>query len=58
MNLLSFARRKNSWRLTMPPDPIVEEIRLIRDQLAAKFNYDIAAIRAPRGARFQRARRR
>ena len=28
----------------MPPDPIVEEIRAIRDRLAAKFNYDVAAI--------------
>lgn len=28
----------------MPPDPIVEEIRLIRDRLAAEFNYDLAAI--------------
>ncbi len=28
----------------MSLDPIVEEIRAIRDQLAAKFNYDIAAL--------------
>ena len=28
----------------MQPDPVVEEIRKIRDRLAAKFNYDMAAI--------------
>ena len=28
----------------MQPDPVVAEIRLIRDRLAAKFDYDIAAI--------------
>ncbi len=28
----------------MQPDPIVEEIRMIRDRLAAKFSYDAAAI--------------
>jgi hypothetical protein len=28
----------------MPIDPIVEEIRQIRDKLAAKFNYDVTAI--------------
>lgn len=28
----------------MPADPIVEEVRQIRDALAAKFNYDVAAI--------------
>lgn len=25
-------------------DPIVEEVRRVRDQLAAKFDYDVAAI--------------
>ena len=25
-------------------DPIVTEVRQVRDQLAAKFNYDLAAI--------------
>jgi hypothetical protein len=28
----------------MPTDPIVDEIRQIRDKLAAKFNYDVIAI--------------
>lgn len=28
----------------MQPDPVVAEIRMIREQLAAKFDYDIAAI--------------
>ena len=28
----------------MPPDPIVEEVRRIRDEHAAKFNYDLDAI--------------
>ena len=28
----------------MQSDPIVEEIRLIRDRIAAQFNYDVAAI--------------
>ena len=28
----------------MQPDPIVEGIRMIRDRLAAKFDYDVAAI--------------
>lgn len=28
----------------MEPDPIVAEIRAIRDRIAAKFNYDIAAM--------------
>mgnify|MGYP001423261209 CR=1 FL=1 len=28
----------------MEPDPIVEEVRRTRDELARKFNYDIRAI--------------
>lgn len=28
----------------MEPDPIVDEIRAIRDEFARRFNYDIAAI--------------
>ncbi len=28
----------------MPKDPIVEEVRRIRQQYAARFNYDLAAI--------------
>jgi hypothetical protein len=28
----------------MEPDPVVAEIRMIRERLAAKFDYDIAAI--------------
>lgn len=28
----------------MPDDPIVAEVRAIRDRLAARFNYDIRAI--------------
>ena len=28
----------------MQPDPVVAEIRAIREQLAAKFDYDVAAI--------------
>ena len=28
----------------MKPDPIVAEVRAVRDRLAARFNYDVAAI--------------
>ena len=28
----------------MRDDPIVEEVRKVRDELAAKFNYDVKAI--------------
>ena len=28
----------------MKPDPIVAEVRAVRDRLAARFNYDIGAI--------------
>ena len=28
----------------MKPDPIVAEVRTVRERLAARFNYDIAAI--------------
>jgi hypothetical protein len=28
----------------MNPDPIVEEVRRIRDELARRFNYDVRAI--------------
>lgn len=28
----------------MEPDPIVAEVRAVRDRLAARFNYDIDAI--------------
>ena len=28
----------------MKPDPIVAEVRAVRDKLAARFNYDIDAI--------------
>ncbi len=28
----------------MQPDPIVEEVRQVRNALAARFNYDLAAI--------------
>jgi len=37
--------------MTQWHDPIVEEVRRIRDQQAAELNYDLAAI-------FERARRR
>ena len=30
--------------MPMKPDPIVEEVRRIRDELARKFNYDVRAI--------------
>jgi len=30
--------------LTMAPDPIVEEIKRIREEYAARFNYDLEAI--------------
>ena len=29
---------------TMKPDPIVAEVRAVRDRLAARFHYDIDAI--------------
>src|SRR5688572_7619098 len=32
------------WRSTMSFDPVVEEVHRIREELAARFNYDIAAI--------------
>ncbi len=28
----------------MPDDPLVREVRLVRDRLAAKLNYDVEAI--------------
>ena len=28
----------------MKPDPIVAEVRAVRDRLAARFNYDVDAI--------------
>ena len=28
----------------MQPDPVVTEIRMIRERIAAKFNYDVRAI--------------
>jgi hypothetical protein len=28
----------------IPPDPIVEEVRRIRDAYAARFNYDLRAM--------------
>src|SRR5206468_3006758 len=43
--LPSFARRKNSWRKrTMIDDPIVAEVRRVREAYAAQFNYDLEAI--------------
>ncbi len=39
-----FAHRKNYWRVIMMNDPIVNEVRKNREQLAKKFNYDIHAI--------------
>ena len=41
----------------MPTDPIVDEIRQIRDQLAAKFNYDVTAIARDARARQKSAKR-
>jgi hypothetical protein len=41
----------------MPTDPIVDEIRQIRDQLAAKFNYDVTAIARDARARQKAAKR-
>jgi hypothetical protein len=40
-----FALWKNSWRPSMTwQDPIVEEVRAIREAYAARFNYDLQAI--------------
>jgi hypothetical protein len=40
-----YARPKNLWRSElMAKDPIVEEVRRIRQLYAARFNYDLAAI--------------
>jgi hypothetical protein len=37
--------RKKRWsRVNMNDDPIVEEVRRVRDKLARQFNYDIHAI--------------
>ena len=36
--------RRIDGRIAMIDDPIVKEVRRIRDELAAKFNYDIDAI--------------
>jgi hypothetical protein len=41
----------------MPTDPIVAEIRQIRDQLAAKFDYDVTAIARDARARQKAAKR-
>ena len=35
----------------MDPDPILDEIRRIREQIAAEFNYDVKAIGADARAR-------
>lgn len=35
---------RTNGNLTMPTDPIVDEIRRIRNKLAAEFNYDVTAI--------------
>ena len=44
----SFARPMNSWRSmtkqTKPPDPIIAEVRAIRQAYAARFDYDVEAI--------------
>lgn len=41
----SFAHPKNCWRsIPMIDDPIVAEVRKVRDEHAAKFNYDLDAI--------------
>ena len=34
----------NDGDLTMTPDPIVDEIKRIREEYAARFNYDLEAI--------------
>jgi len=41
----------------MPTDPIVDDIRQIRDQLAAKFNYDVTAIARDARARQKATKR-
>jgi len=41
----SFARPKSYWRSRkMRKDPIVEEVRRVRHEHAARFNYDLKAI--------------
>jgi len=49
----SFVRQKNYWEVSMTDwqDPIVTEVRCIREEQAAELNYDLSAI-------FERARRR
>ncbi len=45
-----FVLRKNSWarkrkeRTDMPDDPLVREVRRVRNELASKFDYDAEAI--------------
>ena len=41
----------------MPIDPIVDEIRQIRDKLAAKFSYDVTAIARDARARQKASKR-
>lgn len=38
------AHRKTCWRNSMWKDEIVEEVRRIREEHAAKFNHDLKAI--------------
>jgi len=36
---LSFAPRRNFWRSTMETDPVVAEVRAVREQLAARLGF-------------------
>ncbi len=41
----SFVRRKNSWENDfMVNDPIVDQVRRVREDLAAKYGFDVKAI--------------
>lgn len=44
MNVRQFAHQKNSWETIMHDDPIVNEVRKNREELFAKYGYDLSAM--------------
>lgn len=39
-----FALHRNLWEIMTMTDPIVAEVRSVREKLAARFNFDVKAI--------------
>ncbi len=56
MTALSSAHWKNSWENSlMLKDPIVDEVRRVREDLAAKYGFDVKAILAASKKRQRRS---